>query len=120
MSVVIGSVVTLPDGSTGVAFERVSDLNGKRWRVRSKDGYLSEYRTSVYHESSFSAVQAPPTHEVGDKVRVGPKGPSATVTAVTLGNPTTYDVEYTTYTVSGMPKTQAGAFEAHQLVGEGY
>jgi len=120
MSVVIGSRVTTPEGKAGVVIEEVSHLAGKRWRVRTKDGELGTYRTSVYHESALTNVQAPTTYVVGDRVRIGPMGPNATVTAVNSGNPTTYTVSYTHVAkVSGMQHAHTSEHTAAELVAPG-
>lgn len=108
----------MTDGSSGVVVQRAHYLGGQFWRVRVKDtDELGEWRIGLYREDAFATTAAPVTHDVNDRVRIGPNGPHATVTGVVSGSPTLYEVSWTYRTKeSEMPIPQTGTFEAWQLV----
>lgn len=120
MSVVIGSRVTVPGGKPGVVVEHVSSLDGNRWKVRTKDGDPTPYRVAIYHESALSDVQPPTTYTVGDLVRIGAVGPHGTVTGITSGDPTLYEVTWKHLVVAtGEQQTRTSDHVAADLVGQG-
>lgn len=118
MSVAQGTQVTMTDGSSGIVLDPAHYLGGQFYRVRVKDtDELGRWRIGLYREDAFATATAPAAHSTGDRVRIGPDGPPATVTGIVSGDPTLYEVEWTYHTKeSEMPIPQAGTFEAWQLV----